>query len=49
VGEKKKEEKNKKRFLGNLFKNRTGGCCDVKFVPIEEDQQKNSGQEKRKK
>lgn len=48
MGEKKKEEKNKKGFLGNLLKNKAGGCCDVKFVPIEEEQQKNSGLGKKK-
>lgn len=45
--EKKKEEK-KKGLLGSLFKPKGGCCCgDVKFVPIKEEQQKNSDQEKK--
>ncbi|MDD4238286.1 MAG: hypothetical protein PHT62_07000 [Desulfotomaculaceae bacterium] len=45
MGEKKKEEKTK-GFLEKLFKPK-GGCCDVKFVPIKEDEQKNPTQEKK--
>lgn len=42
------EEKKKKGFLENLFKPKGGCCCnDVKFVPIKEDKQKNSDQEKK--
>lgn len=47
MGEKKKEEKTKKGFLEKLFKPKGGCCCDVKFVPIKEEEQKNSTQEKK--
>lgn len=47
MSEKKKEEKSPKGFLGNLFKAKKSCCCDVKFVPIEEEEQKESGHKKK--
>jgi len=48
VDVKKKEDENKKGLLGRLFKKKSGGCCDVKFVPVlKEEQQKNSDQDKK--
>ncbi len=44
--DKKNEHKKKKGFLESLFKPKGGCCSDVKFVPIKEDEHKDSDQEK---